>query len=147
MVCVSDYKLLAVHSYQNRKPNLNKLISAGWEELYDGYSYIYQSGARDGSGTEMAAHGSCMTYFSPVSIAQAHGQEVRWISNSPKAIWIIGYDSLRDYDLDDGELIRNVADGAKRAEFRDSELGKCVVMRRTATKRKVVYFSGHDRRT
>jgi len=144
---VSDYKLMAVHSYAAQKPNLNKLIAAGWEELYDGYSFIYQSGAREGSGTAFGDHGSCLSYFSPVSIVQTNGQEVRWISNSPKSMWIIGYESLRNYDLDEGSIVRQVSDGVDRARFRDTELGQCVVMKRTATKRKVVYFSGTDRRT
>ena len=145
VVCVSDYKLMAVHSFRSQKPNLNKLEAAGWQELYSGYSYIYQSGAREGSGTEFGAHGSCLEYFSPVSIVQTNGLEVRWISNSPTALWIIDYEKLRNYDLDDGSLINDVRTGAARSKFRETELGRCVVMRRTSTKRKVVYFSPHDR--
>ena len=136
---------MAVHSFRNKKPNLNRLVSAGWSELYSGYSYIYQSGAREGSGTELGAHGSCLEYFSPVSIVQTSGREVRWISNSPTSLWITDYEKLRNYDLDDGEIINDVMSGAARSRFRDNELGRCVVMRRTSTKREIVYFSPHDR--
>ena len=139
MVCVSDYKLMAVHSFANTKPNLNKLIAGGWEELYEGYSYAFQGGARDGSGNQFHMHGSCMRMFSPVSVVQTNGQEVRWISNSPRSLWFTDYETIRYHELDDGERYWKVGRGGERKAFREQVLGRCAVVKRTASKRRVIY--------
>jgi len=145
VVCVSDYKLMAVHSYRNQNPDTSYLQQHGWVELYNGYSYMFQSGAKEGSGNQLGEHGSCMQYYSPVSVVQAIGQEVRWISNSPKSVWIINNDLLKNYNLDDGSIQQNVEEGADRKKFREQMLGRCTVMHKSSKNRKILYYSGLGR--
>ena len=136
---------MAVHSFKAQKPNLNKLKSVGWKELYEGYSFIYQTGANHGSGTELETHGSCLRLFSPVSIVQTSGLAIKWLSNSPKALWILDYKHLQYKDLDDGPTVKYVDEGGDgRRMYRERYLGRCVVLAKTTENRKVIYESPAD---
>lgn len=137
-VCVSDAKLLAVHSFNAQKPAkaVANLRSHGWEELYEGYSFLFSGGVKEGAGHALQAHGSCMKHFTPVSVVQTNGQEVRWLSQNFATIWIVDYRQyLINHITDDPDQTWDVNEPDSRASYKQSVLGKCVVMKRRVNER------------
>ena len=137
-VCISDSKLLAVHSFNAQKPTsqINNLRAHGWQELYEGYSFLFSGGVKEGAGHALQSHGSCMKHFTPVSVVQTNGQEVRWLSQNFATIWIVDYRQyLVSHSTDDPDVEWNVDNPDSRVNYRNNVLGKCAVMQRAVNER------------
>jgi len=137
-VCISDRKLLAVHSFSAQKPvgQVRALAKHGWKTLYEGYSYLFAGGVKEGAGPALQAHASCMKHFTPISVVQTNGQEVRWLSQNFASIWIVDYQRwLVDHVTDDKDIEWEVNEPVGRIRFRDQALGKCAVLQRTVNPR------------
>jgi len=139
-VCVSDYKLLAVHSFSADKPTnqIRALEQHGWEHRpeMDGYSFLFAGGVKEGAGPSLQAHGSCMRKFTPVSVVQTNGQEVRWLSQNFASIWVTDYQKyLVDHSTDDRDIEWKVNAPDSRIRFREEVLGKCAIMKRNINRK------------
>jgi len=135
-VCISDYKIMALHSFSKDKPEA-KLQAAsryGWAKLYEGYSFAYQVGSGVGWGTQLSRHSSCLQHFSPIMAAQTNGAEVRWISPNFHATWVLDYSYLSEDDRWESTEY-DVTNTADRQTFIQNRLGKCYVIKRNANDR------------
>ena len=132
-VCMSPYKLLALHSFKYTPPDqeyVDDLKAKGWKKLYEGYSFIHQIGARTGFGSQLARHGSCLVHFNPANIVQAREEEFRWTSMNFKSYWVMDFDKLAFYEEDYGVSELEVDDPEARREVRETAVGKCMVFRK-----------------
>lgn len=70
-VCETPGPVMAVHSQDQSLPS----CPAGWQGLWDGYSFIMHTGAGgSGSGQSLSSPGSCLETFRPNPFIECHGR-------------------------------------------------------------------------
>jgi len=77
-----------------------------------------------------------MRKFTPVSVVQTNGQEVRWLSQNFASIWVTDYQKyLVDHSTDDRDIEWKVNAPDSRIRFREEVLGKCAIMKRNINRK------------
>lgn len=126
-VCVSDFKLMAFHSFKLSLPSAGSIAplqQAGWKIVREGYSYFMQVGPERGFGNALQSHASCLEYFSPSMIAQTYGMKIRFSTFNFKSMWGM-------YNIDD--IAKVPCDSyQERQSFIQKHITRCYVMKRTA---------------
>ena len=77
-----------------------------------------------------------MKHFTPVSVVQTNGQEVRWLSQNFATIWVVDYrQHLTEHSTDDPDAEWNVDSPDSRVDYKNNVLGKCAVMQKKVNER------------
>ena len=124
---MSDYKLMAYHSFTRDYPDnsiLQDLSNKGWEKVYPGYSYLYQTGPNHGFGNAMHSHNSCLQEFSPIMMTQTYGEDVRVMTKNFFSVWVVDSEEQFSYN---GFKVDTFDD---RVKFIKRVIGKCYVFRK-----------------
>ena len=140
VVCVSDYKLVAYHSFTAQppsEPEMARIAEKGWEKVYSGYSYIMQVGPGRSFGNAIFDHESCRRHFTPTMIAQTYKNTVRFISSNFKSMWLIDNSATVDRNI-------QVDSARDRENFISNYVGKCIVLRRSVERRQYYYSDTPD---